>query len=362
MLMRVVFSLFAYISLSCAGVTPTRTPPPPSRPTSIILMIADGAGPAHFTVARMLRGPQFQTGRLPFTGLVATSPVTDSIVTDSAAAATAYATGFTTTRLGVGVDAAGNPRPTALQIARDAGKSTGLVTTTNFWDATPAAFAAHTPSRYATDDIIRQMLASGVDLIIGGGAARFGAEGRPALKDVAAATGFALALTYPELERAGREVRLLAVFRTEPHEVDFTDVRLPVLARAAIDRLSHNPNGFFLLIEHEGPDGASHANETQKFIDSMISFDEAVGVAREYVSARTDVLLVVTADHATGGLQILREAGKELELRWATKGHTGEAVPIFAAGPGAELFVGFMDGAEVGRRLQQLLRDPHAES
>lgn len=356
MTVRAVLSLVSVVFLSCAGTGPAPSPSQsPTRPKSIILMIADGAGSSQFTAARMLRGAEFQTGRLPFTGLVATSPVADSIVADSAASATAYATGVTTNYRAVGVDAAGNPRLTLLQLAEQIGKSTGLVTTTNFWDATPASFAAHTPSRYQTDVIIRQMLSSGAEIIIGGGAAYFGVEGRPELEDVAATTGYALARTAAELESMEGE-RVLAVFPTEKLEVDFAEVRLPVLARWAIDRLDRDPNGFFLMIEHEGPDGAAHANDTAGFVASLLSFDEAVGVALRYAATRDDVLLVVTGDHETGGLQIHRERGREIELRWGTKGHTGEAVPIFARGAGAEMFVGFLDGAEVGRRLQQLWR------
>ena len=353
MMTRTACALVSFLFLSCATTAPPASDAP-SLPRSIILLIADGAGSSHFTVGRMVRGEDFQIGRLPYSGLVATGPLEDSIVTDSAASATALATGVRTKYVHVGVDGSGAPQLTALELAEQRGKATGLVTTANFWDGTAAAFAAHTPSRYATDVIIPQMLASGAEVIIGGGAARFGVEGRASLEEVADAAGYTLARTADELTAASGE-RLLGVFTTGPEEGDFPGARLPVLARIAIERLSRDPDGFFVMIEHEGTDGASHKNMTAEFIASMISFDEAVGVALEYAETRPDVLVIATADHETGGLRIHPEKGMEMQLAWGTKGHTGAAVPIFAKGPGAEMFTGFLDADEVGRRLHRLL-------
>lgn len=326
---------------------------PPARPKSIIFLIADGAGAAHFTVAQMIRGDSFQVGRMPTTGLVATSPVGGSRVTDSAAAATAYATGYPTKYAAVGVDADGRPRETLLEIGEKLGKSTGLVTTTNFFDATPAAFAAHTASRYEAELIVRQMLTSGAEVIIGGGLTRFGVEGRPTIEEVASSAGYTLARTAAELRAAPGE-RLLGVFTTQKLEVDFPEARLAELTRIALDRVSRDDDGFFLMIEHEGTDGASHGKDSDAFIKSMLAFDEAVGVALDYATSRRDVLVVVTGDHETGGLQIHGEKKEELRLAWATGGHTGEAVPVFALGPGADTLTGFISGDELGRRLQSL--------
>ena len=357
---RVMNRLRTSLFILCAVVAGCSTSPstipaplPPARPKSIIFLIADGAGAAHFTVARMVRGNSFQVGRMTTTGLVATSPVVDSRVTDSAAAATAYATGHLTKYRAVGVDADGQPRQTLLEIAEKLGKSTGLVTTTNFFDATPAAFAAHTPSRYEAELIVRQMLSSGAEVIIGGGLARFGVEGRPAIEDVASSTGYTLARTADQLRTATGD-RLLGVFATQKFEGDFPEARLPELARIALDRVARDADGFFLMIEHEGTDGASHNKETEPFIRSMVSFDEAVGVALDYAATRNDVLVVVTGDHETGGLQIHGEKEQELRLAWATGSHTGEAVPVFSIGPGAGSLTGFMSGDELGRRLQAL--------
>lgn len=342
------------IFLSCTSAVP-QAATPRLKPKSIILLIADGSGPAHFAAGWMTRKDDWQIFRLPYTGLVATSPLSDSIVTDSAAAATAYAIGVTTNYRYVGVDAEGQPHQTVLERAEELEKSTGLVTTANFYDATPAAFAAHNKSRYESDDIIRQMLASGAEIIAGGGAARFGVEGRATLAETAESTGYGLITSRGDFDSVQGQ-KLLAVFPTQKAEVDFPDVRLPALARWAIDHVSKDPDGFFLLIEHEGTDGASHQNLTEKFLDSMVAFDEAVGVAMDYASKHDDVLVIVTSDHETGGLQIHREKGTDMELVWATEGHTGELIPLFASGPGASEFSGFMRGEDVGKKILGLLR------
>jgi alkaline phosphatase len=354
MLSRTLLSSLLFAFFACTSAT-TPVAAAPSKPRSIIFLIADGAGVAHFTVGKMVRGAQFQTGRFPYSGLVNTSPLENSIVADSAAAATAFATGVRVRYTAVSMDAAGNRLPTSLQAAEAAKKSTGLVTTTNFWDATTAAFAAHAATRYETETIIDQMVKSGAEIIVGGGATRFGKEGWPTLDAVAKRGGYSVVRTPAELDTVKGE-RVLAVFETQPQEVDFAEVRLPVLTRWAIERLSPDPDGFFLVVEHEGVDGASHANQTEKFIASIVSFDEAVGVALEFASARNDVLIIVAADHECGGLQILREKGTQMELAWATKSHTGEAVPVFAYGPGAELFTGLMNGEDLGKKINGLVR------
>ena len=354
MLSRTLLPSVLLAFFACTTATPT-VAAASTKPRSIIFLIADGGGVAHFTVAKMIRGAQFQTGRFPYSGFVNTSPLENSIVADSAAAATAFATGVRVRYTAVSMDAAGKKLPTSLQAAEAAKKSTGLVTTTNFWDATTAAFAAHAATRYETETIVDQMVRSGAEIIVGGGAARFGKDGWPTLDAVAKLGGYTVVRTPAELNTAKGE-RVLAVFETQPQEVDFPDVRLPVLTRWAIDRLAPDPDGFFLVVEHEGVDGASHANQTEKFVASIVSFDEAVGVALDFASARKDVLVIVAADHECGGLQILREKGAQLELAWSTKAHTGEAVPVFAYGPGAEQFTGVMDGEDLGRKINGLVK------
>ena len=151
--------------------------------------------------------------------------------------------------------------------------------------------------------------------------------------------------------------RAIGVVDGKRRTIELTIERTSVPGVYAVRRNWPDEGAWALAIHlGEGTDGAAHANMTEKFVDSMLTFDETVGVALEFAAARNDVLIIVTGDHETGGLQIHAEKGKEMDLRWATKSHTGEAVPIFALGPGAERFGGFMDGEDVGKRIQELLR------
>ena len=333
------------------------TAAPATKPKSIILIIGDGMGPAHFTATQLLRGAESKLSTMPVTGLVITE-CTDSPVTDSAAAATAIASGVKTKYRAVGVDAEGRPVGTVLEAAEKRGWSTGLVTTANFWDATPAAFAAHTPSRNSTAIIIGQMLSSNVEIIVGGGSTQLGTKDIDTLDTLTARHKYVGARSLSELQAAKGD-RILGVFPTQKNEVEVPDAPLPQLASWAIDHLSHDKDGFFAMIEHEGTDGSSHNNDTLAFEASARSFDETVNVALEFQSRNPDVLVVVTGDHETGGLQIAPEKiGATLEFRWATGSHTGEMIPIFAKGPGAETFMGLMYSSDVGKRLKSLVEIP----
>lgn len=353
-MVRSRLALLALAALSGASVPAVAAPQPVKVPRSIILIIGDGMGAAHFTAARILRASDFQTGRLPVVGLVATHSA-NSLVTESAASATAYATGFKTNNRMIAVDPAGSPLRTVLELAEIRGMATGLVTTTVFWDATPASFAAHARDRREAIPIARQMLRSGVDLIASTGAEKFGVDGNPTLDTLAAEGGYSLVRTAEELRNVRGSAAVLAVFRSSQHDVDSPDIRLPILSAWAIERLSKDPDGFFLLLEHEGTDSASHNAAPAQVEASLHSLDETVGVALEFAGRKSDVLVIVTGDHETGGLQILGQADQPLQMKFTTGGHTGEAIPIFSKGPGAEGFSGFLDNTDVGKKLLALV-------
>lgn len=347
-------ALVVLLLAGCASVAPQSASTVDAHPKSIIFINGDGMGSAHFTVAKILRGSDFRIGRMPATGWVATRSA-NALVTDSAAAATAYSTGFRTNNRMVSVTPAGEPLMTAIEDARKTGRATGTVTTAEFFDATPAAFTTHNKSRYESEAIARSMMQTGSEVIIGGGAEDFGTTKVPVTLDALAQQyGYTFVRSGAELPTA-KGAKILAVFTTEKNEVDSPQAPLPVLAKWAIDRLSQSSNGFFLLLENEGTDGASHSNASEDFEKAVQSLDETAGVALDYAAKHPDVLVIVTGDHETGGLQVQPENSEKLELRWGTKGHTGQAVPIFAFGPGASSFIGTLDNTDVGKRLQALL-------
>ncbi len=322
-------------------------------PQGIILVVGDGMGTAHFTLAKLLRGDQFQIGRLSEAGLVATASAS-ARATDSAAAATAYATGIRTTNGFLGVDPAGVAHPTVVEVAESRGLATGLVSTAKFGDATPAAFATHVQNRRDTPEIARQLIAQGIDVISSTGLEWFGHDGAPSLEQLASDGDYLPVRSAAELQSA-RSGPVLAVFRSGELDSDSPDIPLHRLASWTINRLAAAPDGFFLLIEHEGTDTASHHNDLAALKSSLLALDETVGVVMDFALKHGDILVIVTGDHETGGLQI-GGSWSEPEDQWSSRDHTGEAVPIFADGPGAEAFDGFKENTEIGNALLSFVR------
>jgi alkaline phosphatase len=323
-------------------------------PKNVILIIGDGCGPAHFTAMRYLRGDKTHIARMKHIGLVTTHAV-DAAVTDSAASASAYATGVKTNYEMVSVDPNGVPQPTVLELAEKKGRATGLVTTAPFADATPAAFAAHAKHRDELAAIIPQMLRSGAELIVGGGLELAGKNNLPTVDQLRAQTGYTVITTAAELWNAPKNARVVGLFKTEPRDTEWADAPLARLATWALERLSADPEGFFLLLESEGTDSTSHRNFWVELGPALEGLDAAIGVALDFAAARGDTLVIVTGDHETGGMRIFEtRQRRRWRAEFSTVEHTATMVPIFAFGPGAEAFTGIMDNSDVGKKLLAL--------
>jgi alkaline phosphatase len=320
-----------------------------ATPKNIILFVGDGMGPAHFTAAKNYRGADFNIGKIKTIGLFTTF-CADRNVTDSAAAASAFATGEKTKYEALSVDEKGAPRLTVLEAAKGLGKATGLVTTAEFYDATPAAFAVHVDYRRKYADVTNQMLRSGVDVIAGTGSQIFGKTPLPPLADLAKQYGYTLITDPKAIDTAPRSHALLA-FESQDDDLDTPGAPLPQLARWALDRVSTNPNGFFLLVEEEGTDGSSHNNNVKDLTKALKSFDEAVGVGLDYASKHPDTLILVLGDHETGGMRIDETGAHKFRIEWSSVEHTATAIPVFSYGPGSERFTGFFDNTDIGRTL-----------
>jgi alkaline phosphatase len=361
---------------ACAPPAPPSSPDAAPVPSRFIVMVADGAGVAQWTAALHAAG-DLAVRAMPVIGLMDT-PSADRRVTDSAAGATAFATGERTFYRAVGVGVACRemmradsaavrrdptgcaPLESALEIARDRGLATGLVTTAAVTDATPAAFVAKAPSRYWYDEIADQIVAARLDVLMGGGRGYFAGGARYDGRDVTAALcEGALCITTPEELARYRpdERRLVGLFTGEA--MPFSDARepsLPAMVEAAIARLAMNPRGFFALFESEGTDDAGHQRvPLEQMAAEMLDFDAAVAVALDYARATPGTLLLVLSDHESGGMTIL-PARDTVTATYTTGGHSATMVPIFAYGPGAERFGGILRNDEVGTILKELVR------
>lgn len=372
------------LGLCCAAtpapptLTPTFimvAPPRCAPPTHIILFIGDGMGEAHRTAARW--AAYGQDGHLamdfmPHHGWARTSSLLG--VTDSAAAATALATGHKTLDGMIAMDPLFNPLQTILEQAQRRGMAVGLATTTEIAHATPAAFAAHVPLRSQMTDIARQMIERKVNVLLGGGEDDFlppsitgcfpapgnRSDGRNLIQE-AVDVGYTYVCDGDGLMAALPDTpRLLGLFgdggMTRPHSPT-----LATMTHGAIMTLSQDPEGFFLMVEGGQIDWAAHANDAENVISDTLAFDDAVAVGLAFAQEHPQTLLIVTADHETGGMAVsLAPTGAEGEdgsftmpdgtpfyVTWSTGGHTDTPVPVMAQGPASYLLDGEYENTHI---------------
>lgn len=305
------------LALLCTGVH--------AAPKNIIILFADGAAPTQWELgryaSRVLRNQPFVATDRVFRdgslGMLSTHPA-GVYVTDSAAGASAMATGFKARNGAVSVTPDGGRPRTVMEAAKQAGKRIGLVTTAQIYDASPAAFSVHADTRDEAQSIVDQYLALEPDVLLGGGRDFFlpqAAGGkRNDGKDMLAAfaaKGYAI-LRDPQQLREAKAAKVLGLFsnRELKLEIDRNPAQEPTLTdmtRAALQALtrdtgSGSDRGFVLFVETENTDDAGHHNDVASLIRALWAFDDAVAVALEFQARNPDTLVIVAADHETGGL------------------------------------------------------------
>lgn len=288
----------------------------------------------------------------------------DNRVTDSAASGTALATGFKTNNTMLGMTPDGTHVESLTELAKRHGKSTGIVVTTYVQHATPAAFYAHIASRHEYLTISEQLLASSLDVVIGGGMGYFVERYGDYTTEAIANAGYSLARTMAQLESHNADNRLMALIADKEVGENSGDYLAHATTKAlAILEERGGENGFVLMVEGSLIDGMGHGNNAEGQIVEMQGFMKAIEVAVEYAQNHPDTLVVVTADHETGGLAIvgsnsdfnLSEQG--VEFRWATDGHSAQMVPIYLYGSGAEIINGIMENSDLGAKLKSLVTE-----
>ncbi|MFQ5704573.1 MAG: alkaline phosphatase [Gemmatimonadales bacterium] len=334
-------------------------------PNRTILFIGDGVGASYWTAAAFARD-HLAVNQFHVMGLVRTSS-SDRKVTDSAAAATAFSAGIRTYNGAIGVDPDTVPVETVLEMAKKRGMGTGLVATSRITHATPAAFAAHVASRAQEVDIAAQMARLDVDVLLGGGRGYWDGRYRPDSVDLLGdmKNRGAYVETPQQLQELDLDkVHSLFGLFTLSHmpAAPRRSPTLPQMTDAALKVLDHNAKGFFLMVEGSQPDWRGHGNEPLEAVTAeMLDFDDAIEVGLEYQQRHPETLIVVVADHETGGLAI-QEINQQLtdstythldslEASYTTDSHTAQMVPLFAAGPGSEEFGGIMKNTRVGQLL-----------
>lgn len=342
-------------------------PPPPRLPAprpgetarSAVLLIGDGLGFAGIEAARLVQGGiggGLQLDRFPVTGWSTTRSAVD-VVTDSAAGATALATGFKTLNGQLAVDERGRRLLTLAEAAKAQGKAVGLVTDSYMWDATPGGFAVHHPNRRKYLEIALALAESDFDLLVGCETRRVEEDDddQGPIVQHFLARGYAVGHDLDWLERAG-DGKALALLPGGSLTPEKGESQLARAAELALRRLSRAPSGFLLLVETEETDTGSHDHQLDQTLRGVAALDAAL--ARVFAAAEADgkTLVLWTADHDTGGLALVggRE-GQPLRYVFATEGHNAEPVPLLAYGPGAERFAGTHDNTGVARDLAAAL-------
>lgn len=328
-----------------------------NKPKNIILVIGDGMGLSQISAAIYQTKLPMAFERFPVVGFQKTYS-SNNLVTDSAAAGTAISSGVKTKNNTLGLDKNGTPSKSILEIASENGLATGMVVTASIQHATPGSFVAHQPARNLYDDISIDLLNSGIDFFIGGGKQHFERREKDDrnLTDELRQKGYKV-FDYFDTELKNVKPDTLAPFAfftadKEPLSALLGRDYLPTATNMAMEYLSHrSPKGFFLMVEGSQIDWACHANKTESLYAEMADFDKTLKQILRFASRDDQTLVIVTADHETGGMGLNEGTPRQLAPKFTTNGHTGAMVPVFAFGPQSELFRGIYENTEIFHKM-----------
>lgn len=332
----------------------------PASPKNIILLIGDGMGLTQITAGLYSNSNYLNLERIKTIGLHK-SYSSDKLVTDSAAGATAFACGVKTYNGAIGVNADTIPVKTILEEAEENGLKTGLVATSSIVHATPASFIAHDPYRKNYEAIAADFLDTEIDYFVGGGSKFF--ERRETddrnITTELEAKGYRMSNFF--------EADLIDILLTPGDKFGFLTAEdgavpvaqgrdyLPLATTMGIDHLNtNNDNGFFLMVESSQIDWGGHANDANWVITEMLEFDGVIGQVLDFAEKDGNTLVIITADHETGGLSINSESELDaLVTSFTTDYHTAALIPVFAYGPGAEAFAGIYENTAIYHKMRQ---------
>lgn len=357
---KIPLTLILLLISAAAAFSPLAAQTP--LPKNLIVLIGDGMGIGQLTAMKMHLG-DIALDAFPVGGFVSTQSLSN-FVTESGAGGTALSTGERTRSRMISQRPDGTPLRTLLEQGGRVGKATGAVSTSSVTHATPASFLTHCEDRGREFDIAAGIAASGVNVVIGGGrqfflpAAEGGkrSDGRNLVKEMQQA-GYVYE-SRPDAEIAGDAKLLWLLDEDGLPPSDKRDYSLRNLVLAALHALSRDPEGFVLMVEGSQIDWAAHDNDFTALKSELRDFDGAIGAALDFAQGDGETLVLVTADHETGGLTLMGDApdGSDMTGKWIHDDHTGNMVPLMAYGPAAERFGGIKRNDEVGRLLHELLR------
>ena len=353
---RITFVLLSLVILALLPSCNNKKEEPQEQPKAmnVIYMIGDGMALPQVYAAMLASHEKMTFSQFPYIGVVDTHSASNDI-TDSAAAGTASASDHKTNNAMLGVNPDSIPVKTVLEVMAEQGKETGIVVSSYVTHATPAAFYAKVPHRKQYEEIAVQMAENPyLNLIIGGGMKHFN-QRKDSLDLVARMENELGWKVYDTLDNIDITCKKYAVMANDNHmppaaeRGDF----LPRAVKTALKTLDSAENGFFLMVEGSQIDFACHGNDSTWMMDEMLDFDYAIKVALDYAKEKGNTLVVVTADHETGGLTLPDPQGKytNVVFDYSTGSHTCLPVLVYAYGPGAEQFTGWMQNTELKGKI-----------
>ena len=353
-----------------------------SESPNIILMIGDGMGLTQISSGMYSNNNSTALENFQYVGLSKTHSY-DNLVTDSAAAGTAMSSGKKTQNKVLGLDHEGNPIKSILSICQDKGYSTALVATSNILHATPAAFFANIDYRYNYEPIAVQMTKSGVNYFVGGGEKYFNSrEDKRNLINEMTENDYEIVYNISDFEKSKSNYLGFFTAKDEPYYFykgvnysyreydeddynedepleDFTgrESYLARSAKATLGKLDEMGKPFFIMIEGSQIDWGGHDNDQKYMVSQFLEFNDAIEVVLDFAKKDKNTIVVVTADHETGGAAIVRGklSNSSIKNRFATTNHTASMVPVFSYGPKAHLFKGIYENTEIFNKLLSIV-------
>jgi alkaline phosphatase len=325
---------------------------------NVIFLIGDGTGLSQWSAGWVANGGALNIDQMPVAGYSRTY-ATDKLVTDSCAGGSALATGVKTKYGYIALDPDGEPVESALQYAkRVKGMKTGVTVTCRINDATPADFCIHGPSRKDEEGLAAQYVDANVDFISGGGTHFWNqrSDGRNLIEEMKA-KGYTFVDKLEDIAGAEGD-KFLGLY--DEYDLKPALDRGPILMESTMKAIQmlDNKKGFFLMVEGSQIDDWCHRNKVGYAMEELFDFDKVIGAVLEWAEKDGQTLVVVTGDHNTGGLTILKGSieDREVKVHFSTGGHDGIALPVFAYGPGAEAFAGVHENGEIGQIVKRLIK------
>lgn len=342
--------------------SPAEPMEPKGKPKNIILLIGDGMGLSQISGGLYSQGNQFSLESFPIIGFQKTFSKSN-LISDSAASATAIATGVKTNNNAIGVDENEIPVKSILEEAEEQGLATGLIVTSSIVHATPASFIAHQKSRNLYEQIAEDFLKTEIDLFIGGGKKYFdrrNVDDRNLIEELKEKNYLIYNYFNHEIYQVKPDLhKNLVYFTADNQPLPASQGRdyLPFASEIGLEFLDNrSEKGFFLMIEGSQIDWSGHANQGIPLLAELADFDKTIKKVLKFAKQNGETLVIVTADHETGGFSVLPKSKmRRLEMGFTTNGHTASMVPVFAYGPQSQLFEGIYDNTEIYFKMKKAL-------